>query len=86
MGGSDTTTSSTNLADSGTTTGSTNLGDSDTTTSSTNDDFEEYEYEYYAENFGQDGDQEREDYGGGSVADEYKANLRFTEIVGKINR
>ena len=57
---------------------------SEATTGSTNDYYGEYEY--YAENFGQDDDQALEDYGGGSVADEYKANLRFTEIVGKINR
>ena len=44
------------------------------------------QYDYYAENFGHDTPQSMDEYGGGAIAAEYKAELRFAEIVGRIDR
>ena len=44
------------------------------------------QYDYYAENFGHDTPESRDEYGGGAIAAEYKSELRFAEIVGRIDR
>ncbi|KAK2184047.1 hypothetical protein NP493_284g03059, partial [Ridgeia piscesae] len=45
-----------------------------------------YDYDYMDEEFGMDDEHAHEEYGGGDVSDDYKRELRFAEIMGKIDR